>query len=127
MKKVFFTFAVFLLSGCAGNLILVDKENKQFIGQFNSLSKTLEVNVNGKIFSGFYITNSSVGFSNYQMYGAGATATGSSQTIYGGNSGRAVLRSQDGDTIQCEFNYQGMKAIGSCVNAQGERYQLITG
>lgn len=127
MKTVFLALVVFLLSGCAGNLILVDKNNNQSVGQFNSLSKTLEVNINGKTYSGFYITNASVGIANTQVYGAGTVATGSSQSFYGGNTGRAVLRSPEGDTVQCEFNYQGMKAIGTCVDGKGDRYQLIAG
>ncbi len=127
MKLSALLIIVVSLAGCAGNLILVDKDNRQSVGQFNSLTKTLDVTLNGKSYSGFYITNSSVGITNTQIYGAGTTATGSSQTLYGGNSGRAVLRAQDGDTIQCEFNYQGMKAIGSCFDSKGERFQLIAG
>lgn len=127
MKKIILLLAVLLMSGCAGNLILIDKDSKQFSGQFNSLSKTLEVSINGKLFSGFYITNASVAISNSQINSTRSTANANTQTFYGGDTGRAVLRAADGETIQCEFNYQGMKAIGSCLNATGERYQLIAG
>uniref|UniRef100_UPI004047576B hypothetical protein n=1 Tax=Polynucleobacter sp. TaxID=2029855 RepID=UPI004047576B len=129
MKKIITIslLSALILSGCAGNLILVDKNNQQSVGQFNSLSKSLDVNMNGKKYSGFYITNASVGIINTQVYGVGTSTSGTSQSFYGGNSGRAVLRSIDGDTIQCEFNYEGMKAIGTCIDSKGDRYQLIAG
>jgi hypothetical protein len=125
MKKFMFYFLSLMLTGCGGNLLLIDKNNQQSTGSFNSMSKSLEINHKGRVYSGFYITNSGIAFGSAQAFGT-KPSYGNSQTFYSGNSGRAALRSVDGDTIQCEFNFQGMQAIGTCLDNAGEVYQLIT-
>ena len=125
MRKLFQMLLLLLLAGCGGNLLLIDKNNQESVGSYNSLNQTLAVKHKGKLYSGFYITNESVGIGSAQMIGS-TQAYGTSMAYFSGNSGRASLRSADGDTIQCEFNYQDSKAIGDCVDSAGEKYQLIT-
>lgn len=114
------------LAGCGGSLNLIESDGTTHIGKFDSVTKTLEVDVNGKLYSGHYITNSGMGTVTGWTYGGATPTYTTGQTYYGGNQGRAILRSVDGDTIQCEFSYQGMSAIGQCQDADGKRYQLTT-
>lgn len=113
-----------VMTGC-GSLQFIDKTGHAHPGTFDSVSKKLEATINGKKYEGIYVTNAGSAFSSGWSYGA-KPAFVSGQTVISGNSGRAILRADGGDSIQCEFSYQGMTAIGNCEGANGERYQLVT-
>ena len=105
--------------------MLIDQGGKQYTGKFDAISKTLDVDVEGKLYSGFYITNSGYAFGTSQTFGA-RPMYGNSQMMVGGTSGNAMIRSVDGDSITCDFNYQGMRAIGVCVRpSTGATYQFM--
>jgi hypothetical protein len=125
MKK--FTFLTFflLITGCSSsNLLLIDKNNKEHNITYNPWSQTMEVSVNGKKFTGDYVTNSSVAFGTTQNFGK-TFSSGTSQTYISGNSGRALLKSTDNETLQCEFTYS-TKLIGLCTDNKGEKYNLTS-
>ena len=100
------------LSGCnsLGGLQFTDKAGRTYQGQFNFKSKTIEVDIFAVKYTGFYITD--------QGY-VGNVA-------YSGHTGRAALSAMNGDTMQCEFNYQGLRGIGTCLSAGGESYRFST-
>lgn len=114
-----------LLSGCTGNLLLIDKSNQQSKGTFNAADKTLEVQINGVDYKGFYVTNASAALGVMQGFSGSKVVSGTGQAYVTGNTGRAILRDASGSTIQCEFSYSGMKGIGTCSDSKGETYQLI--
>ena len=103
---------VCFVSGCSsvGSLQFVDKFGHTYQGKFDRFSKEIETDISGVKYSGFFITN--------------AGEIGGVQ--YTGNTGRAILKSIVGDTMQCEFNYQGIHAIGTCVSASGDSYHVAT-
>lgn len=115
-----------VLAGCGGQAFLIDRAGTQHGGKFDTMTRTLEVNVGGKLYSGHYITNQSVtpvyttGMVGTRMVGANTLA------VTPGNAGRALLRASDGSTIECEFSYQGNAAIGTCRGNDGATYQLTT-
>ncbi len=113
------------LVGCGGTAMLIDKNGKQSMGKFDAFAKTLEMNIDGKLYSGFYIVNSAYSYGSAQAFSGTKSAYATSSGYVSGNTGRAILRSADGDTLTCEFNYQGMKGIGECVRSDGERYQMM--
>lgn len=114
-----------ILTACGGSAMLIDQGGKQYAGKFDAISKTLEVTIDGKLYSGFYIVNSGYAVGSSQTFGARPTY-GTTQFMVGGTSGNAMIRSIDGDAITCDFNYQGMRAIGVCVRpSSGSTYQLM--
>jgi hypothetical protein len=124
MKSIISAVALLFLVGC-GTVQLVDKSGKTHPGKFDSITKQLEGTINGKTYKGLYVTNA--GTANISGWAQGPQSTYmTGQVSYSGNVGRAILRSTDGDTIQCEFNYHGYSAIGNCQGTDGERYQLFT-
>ena len=125
-KRLFVLVPFVFLGACGGKTILIDRDGRESTGTYDAIGKTLDVTVNGKLYRGSYITNAGTGVGSFQTYGAKPTY-GTTQTYASGSSGRAILRSQDGETIQCEFNYQGMNAIGTCGDAKGNTWQLMAG
>jgi hypothetical protein len=125
MKKTLLSMLVLVLVGCSSNnLLLIDKNNKEHIVTYNSLTQTMETSINGKKFTGNYVTNSSVAFGTTQNYGKNFSS-GTSQTYISGNSGRAFLKSSDNEILQCEFTFN-VKLIGVCSDNKGEKYNLIS-
>jgi hypothetical protein len=128
MKKIKTAYLLWFcsfLSGCSGSLLLIDKNNKQSIGSFNSANKTLEVKVDGVDYKGFYVTNDSATVGMMQGFSGTKSAFGTGQAYSTGYTGRAILKDSSGNVIQCEFNYSGMKAIGNCTDNKGQTYHLI--
>jgi hypothetical protein len=100
------------ISGCnsLGGLQFTDKAGHTYQGQFNVISKIIDVDINSVKYSGFYITD------------AGTVGN----VVYTGHTGRATLSATNGDNMQCEFNYEGLRGIGSCLSAGGESYRFAT-
>lgn len=120
---------VLLLSLCVtacGKTTLIDESGMTYFGQYNSISKELSFDVSGKFYQGFYIVNAST--STMFLSRPGPRPQFASAQIHNpGNAGQAILRAYDGSTLRCEFQYQGMNAIGSCVDLAGKTYQLTAG
>ena len=128
IRKTIGAYAVTaLLSGCAGTLIMHPRDGGEVAaGAFNAASKTMEVSVGLKRYSGSYVTNAGTAFSTGVAFSGTRSAYGTSQTFSGGNNGVALLAAADGDTMRCEFNYQGLSAIGVCQTRGGKIYDFMT-
>jgi hypothetical protein len=96
--------AALLLSGCGGGLLAIGPDGATHEGTFDAIGKSMSVNIRGEQFSGPYILG---GYA-------------------GGSNGRALLVSPSGSSLNCEFTYQGMSAIGSCQSRSGNLYQIRT-
>ena len=105
-------------------MLLTDKSGKEHVVTYNSLTQSMEVTINSKKFAGDYVTNSTVAFGTSQNVGK-SFSTGTTQTFISGNSGRALLKSSDNETLQCEFTYS-TKLIGVCSDNKGEKYNLTS-
>ena len=124
MRTLFLMTIIFLLTGCSGNLYLIDKNNKQDIVTYNTLSQTMEVVHNGVLYKGDYVTDSRVGYGNTYTYGK-KPAYGNTQVYVPGKNGRSLLVSSTGDKLSCEFTYDS-KLIGTCESSKGEKFDLVS-
>lgn len=128
---------VAVFAGCAApiqltdaKIKLIDSKGVAHPGEYNPMSQTVTATVDGKVFTGHYITNQSAGF--YQGSGVAFSGghVGSSVTTgtsyNAGDSGRAILTAQDGGVLTCGFNYDAVKVIGTCHSNTGERYHLVS-
>lgn len=119
-----------LLAGCAGNLRLLE-DGKLHSGSWNAASKTMEVTIEGRQYTGDFSQNVSVGFG--QSFGTafsgGRTAFGSGfgTSLASNGSGQAVMTSADGKVIQCIFQAQMGRGSGQCEGMDGRRYVLVIG
>jgi hypothetical protein len=135
--------AVVLLAGCATTpqplpFDLVGKGATVHRGLFRPADGSVDVRVNNKVYTGFYVTSvstarsSSVGFGvgyggygryGYGMYGAYPQET---WTTISNNSGKAFLQSADGDKLNCDFMYEGRRLLGECRSPDtGAVYQMV--
>lgn len=122
MKKIAMCAAVCAaLAGCGGKILLLS-DGKTYQGSFDAVSKRIEVDVDGKLYAGNYVTNTSY------VSGGGFVGTrwvGTTGTV-SGNQGRALLIGKDNSTMRCEFFYQGMTAQGTCQDNSGRVYDMTT-
>lgn len=135
--------AAVLLAGCATTpqplpFDLVGKGATVHRGLFRPADGSVDVRVNNKVYTGFYVTSvstarsSSVGFGvgyggygryGYGMYGAYPQET---WTTISNNSGKAFLQSADGDKLNCDFMYEGRRLLGECRSPDtGAVYQMV--
>jgi len=125
MKKLTIFLLCLSAIGCSStNMLLTDKSGREHVVTYNSLTQSMEVTINNKKFAGDYVTNSTVAFGTSQNVGK-SLSTGTTQTFISGNSGRALLKSSDNETLQCEFTYS-TKLIGVCSDNKGEKYNLTS-
>ncbi len=121
MKIAYVAALALTLSGCGGNLLLV-ADGKTHPGKFDSMTKSIELTVDGKRFAGNYVTNSTVTTGGGMVGNKWISTTGTT----GGTQGRAMLISSDNSTMKCEFAYQGMSAQGVCQDSNGKTYDFMT-
>lgn len=121
MKIIVAALAALALAGCGGSLMLVNS-GKAYPGKFDAVSKTIEVDVDGKLYKGNYVTNASFATASTNMGLKTATSTITS----GGNTGSALLMGSDNSVIRCQFNYQGMSAVGVCQDSAGRMFDMVT-
>jgi hypothetical protein len=126
-KAVWVCVIATLMVGCAGTLALHPRDGgEKAVGAFNTGGRSMEVTVGQKRYGGSYITNAGTSYSTAQAFSGNASAFGNAQTFHGGNSGVALLTAADGDTMRCEFKYQGMQAIGVCQTRAGRVFDMTT-
>lgn len=126
-KRYSLTLVAALLAGCAGTLAVHPREGTETVaGAFDAVSKTMEVTVGTKRYAGSYVTNSGTAFGSGVAFSGTRSTYGFGQTSYSGNSGVALLSAPDGDTMRCEFNYQGLSAVGVCQTRAGRLYDFAT-
>lgn len=122
MKKLLLVAALVALTGCAGNLKLLE-QGKTHPGTWNAASKTIEATVDGTKYSGTFSQNASLGV------GTGVVgtsfATGTAVSTNGG--GQAVMTSADGKVIQCVFQAAMGRGQGQCEGMDGRRFVLVIG
>ena len=136
--------AAALLSACATTpqplpFDLVGKGNTVHRGLFKPADSSVEVRINNKVYTGFYVTSVStarsstigfgVGYGSYGRYGgygmAGAYPSETWTTV-SNNTGKVYLQSADGDKLNCDFMYQGRRLLGECRSPDnGTVYQMV--
>ena len=144
-RSVFTPFAaVLILAGCATTpqplpFDLLGKGNTVYRGLFKPADSSVEVRINNKVYTGFYVTStttarsSSVGFGigygsygRYGGYGMAGAYPSETWTTINNNTGKAYLQSGDGDKLNCDFMYEGRRLLGECRSPEsGVTYQMV--
>lgn len=115
---------------------LIDKSNVVHRGVFKPADGSMEVRINNKVYTGFYVTSTStahsteVGFGAFggfgrRGYGAFGAFPSETYTVVSNNSGKAYLQSADGDRLNCDFMFEGPRLLGECRSPQGTVYQMV--
>lgn len=135
--------ALLLLGACATTpqplpFDLVGKGTVAHRGLFKPADGSIEARINGKVYTGFYVTSvstarsSSIGVGmgygryGYRGYGAYGAFPQETWTTISNNSGKAYLQSADGDKLNCEFIYEGRRLLGECRSPDsGAVYQMV--
>jgi len=135
-KKLFIASGLsLLLAACGGKLMIASNDGHVGFGSYDQMSHTLTFNINGKTFKGTFVR----GAASAQTFSTGtavatsgtrsatATASGNSFGIIHGPNGRAMLVSDDGDSMTCEYTTDGLgHAVGTCLDNKGIQYNLST-
>jgi len=122
MKLAIAALLVVTLTGCAGNLRLLE-DGRVHHGSWNAVSKHVEVTVDGVLYAGEFIRGTSSGFGT--SFGAGGTSFGTGVGV--SNGGSATLISADGKVIQCIFRAEMGRGQGQCEGLDGRRFALVIG
>jgi len=119
--------ATLIVQGCASPLPfqLVDAHARVAQGILYPGDGHIEANVDGVVFSGFFIFASGSAVS--QTFGGRWGLPRETETTYESNSARAHLAAADGRSLDCQFLLQGRRALGECRTPQGTTFQLIAG
>lgn len=136
--------AMLVLAGCATApqplpFDLVGKGNTVHRGLFKPADGSIDVRINNKVYTGFYVTSVStarsttmgwgVGYGGYGRYGYGGAYgayPSETWTTVSNNSGKAFLQSGDGDKLNCDFMYEGRRLLGECRSLDGSVvYQMV--
>lgn len=121
MKRMFL-IAAFLLTGCAGNLRLLE-DGKSHAGSWNAATKTIEATIDGRKYSGTFSQNAAVGFGT----GVSGTKFATGTAVSSNGAGQAVMTSEDGKVIQCVFQAALGRGQGQCEGLDGRRFVLVIG
>jgi hypothetical protein len=128
-QKVLLFLTIAFLSGCAGNIKLVE-EGKIHHGRYDQISKKIEVSIDNVIYRGSYsqsVTSTAATgtiIKNSPFTVQTGTAFGSTTD----GSGQAILISSDGKVIRCNFgSIVAWRGQGQCQSNSGKSYDLIIG
>ena len=122
LKRIWVLAVILALAGCAGTLTLL-ADGEVHHGHFNSISKSVDVNINGRNYTGTFFQGVSIGFGT--AFSGVHSATGT--TIGSSGSGSAILTSADGKVLQCVFNAAFGQGQGQCQDGTGRVYALLIG
>lgn len=112
---------------------LVGKGNAQYQGQFNPADRSIDVTIGKKLYTGFYVTSvttsrsTDMGYPGFRPYGYGMGGWPRDiWTTTSNNTGKAYLKAADGDSLTCDFMFEGARLLGECQSVQGDtKYQMV--
>jgi hypothetical protein len=107
-------------------------EGSVYDGSYNTLGKTITVNVGGEPYTGNYVMGQTFNFGASQSYGSAYSGRSSAygygtsfgQSVSTSNQGRALLVSPSNKTIRCDIMASGMNGQGVCQDGAGRMYDL---
>lgn len=118
-----------LLFGCGHNITLMARDSGE-IGSGKAPSAwgnsgNLTIILKGDTYKGKWVYASGGSFGLINTYGADLT-TGTVVGVSGSGVGNALLRSNSGKTLRCEFKYSEWTAtgIGVCQDGEGKLYDM---
>lgn len=115
------------LAGCAAPqpvpFQLVDAASKVHRGTLYPQTGRIEVAVDDRQYSGFYII--AAGFAVSQPPPFVRRFPYETITTYATNEARAALSDASGRRLNCQFLIEGSRAIGECRSPEGVSYQMV--
>lgn len=119
--------ALLLVAGCATPqplpFRLIDAASRVQSGTFFPDSQRIEVTLEGRRYTGFYLGATSVAYS--QSLSSWRFFPHDTVTTIASNSARAHLVAEDGKQMSCEFLIEARRALGECRTPDGAVYQLV--
>lgn len=100
---------------------LIDSSSLIQTGTIFPDGQRMEAMIDGQLYKGFYIVGSQVAYS--ETFGGRLTPR-DTVTTSTSNTVRAHLASDKGLQLDCEFLFEGKRAIGECKSPTGKAYQL---
>jgi hypothetical protein len=127
MARFLMTLSACALAGCAAPqplpLRLIDQAANVHRGTLFPQTRGIEVVVDGRKYSGFYIVASGIGIAHPIMIGPYFAPD--TVTTYTSNQARAHLAAEGGPPLNCQFLFDGPRAVGECRTPEGALYQLV--
>lgn len=128
-RSILLFLVVGLFSGCAHNITLMARESTEMgtgvAAATLGNSGTLEIQIRDDLYKGkwVYASGGSIGLLN--TYGANPS-TGTVVGVSGSGVGNALLRSESGKSLRCEFNYSEWTSTGTgiCQDGEGRLYDM---
>lgn len=116
------------LAACTHNLMLMSREGSgtgQGVAHGSGGKGDLTIDLEGKHYTGRWIAVSGGSYGLLQTYGAHPT-TGTAIGASGQSTGNALLKSDDGSGLRCEFQFSGWSntGFGVCQTDSGHLYDL---
>lgn len=117
------------LAGCATQppvpFQLIDQQSIAHAGVYNPNDQSMQVTIGNKAFRGFYIVATGTGYSTTDTFFPRRFGPLDTYSSISSNSARALLRSDDGESITCQFLFQNGRAIGDCTSSRGKTFQFV--
>ncbi|MGO4305832.1 hypothetical protein [Cupriavidus sp. RAF12] len=123
MKYAILTLS-WLVAGCVTQVALIDASGNASHFSVNPASRTVSGAIDGKAYSGSYVTNQSTWRPMFTE-SKGRSFQPAAWTSPG-SSGQALLFASDGANLHCDFGYQGLTVMGQCHGSHGASYVLTT-
>jgi hypothetical protein len=117
------------LSGCAHDITLMARDSGQMgagsAGATMGNSGKLSITIEDDTYEGKWVYTSGGSVGLLSTYGANST-TGTAVGLSGSGVGNAMLRSVDGKSMRCEFQYSEWTStgIGVCLTGDGKLYDM---
>lgn len=115
------------LAGCAAPqplpFQLIDPAAKVHRGTLFPETRGIEAVIDGRKYSGFYIVATGIGISHPIMIGPYFAPD--TVTTYTSNQARAHLTAEGGPPLNCQFLFDGPRAVGECRTPEGAVYQMV--
>jgi hypothetical protein len=86
-------------------------------------SGPIEVTLRGEVYKGRWV-HGNVGLGATSGFAGGTAFNAMTISSFGGSPGSALMSSDTGKTLRCQFTYGGMSGMGLCEDSQGVLYDL---
>lgn len=134
-KTALIALACVAFTGCAYQVQMMPRDSgKVFSGEASSSgggTGSIFITIDGDRYDGTYMqVASDAQFGFVQAYGSnnrGTRATATATSVSGGSNSayKAILTSQSGKGLRCDFQSSGMGAAGVCVDDARKPYDVI--
>ena len=109
------------LGGCAYHLTIYPRDGGSLGSGVAQLSgERVTISLKEKTYTGTYVLGTS-----YSGWGPGFRGTTRYFSELNGSNGRLFATAKDGDSIRCEYQYDGISGVGTCEDKAGNMYDMV--